>query len=115
MPLTPASIESITLQAEDGIAISSGSEGVVKTCDILTGLCKASFYTPAKGSRWSDVQLINSMSVSAWSMKEEIHTWDVEKGETQMVVTGQVNVEDVRISGDGSKVFCLCHEIIQAW
>ena len=48
-PSTSVSIQSITLQADDGVAISSDSAGVVKAWDILTGHCKVSFQTPAKG------------------------------------------------------------------
>ena len=78
--LTSAGIKSITLQAEDGIAISSDSDGVVRTWDISTGLCKASFQTPAKGAKWSDVRLINSRLIFVWYEDEKIHIWDVEKG-----------------------------------
>ena len=42
-PPTPPSIESVSMQVRDGVAISSDGAGVVKTWDILTGLCKASF------------------------------------------------------------------------
>ena len=59
-PPASASIESISLQARDGIAISSDSAGMVKTWDILTGLCKASFQTPAQGYTYRDAQLIVS-------------------------------------------------------
>lgn len=47
IPLTSAPVTSITLQVEDGIAISSHSDGVVKTWDLSTGLCRTSFQTPA--------------------------------------------------------------------
>jgi hypothetical protein len=57
--LTPVTIMSITLQAKDNIFITSDSDGVVKTWDIFTGVCKASFQTPAKGANKRDVQLIN--------------------------------------------------------
>ena len=40
---TSAPVKSITLQVQDGIAISSDSDGVVKTWDISTSLCRASF------------------------------------------------------------------------
>ena len=42
-PPTLAAIQSIALQAEDRIIITSHSDGVVRTWDISTGLCKASF------------------------------------------------------------------------
>jgi WD40 repeat protein len=49
--IASATIMSITLQVKDGnLFITSDSDGVVRTCDIFTGLCKASFQTPAKGA-----------------------------------------------------------------
>jgi len=109
--LTSAGIKSITLQEEDGIAISSDSDGVVRTWDISTGLCKASFQTPAKGAGWSDVRLINSRLIFVWYVDKKIHIWDVEQGELLQMVDVTLghndHVEDVRISGDGSNVFCL--------
>ena len=118
IPSTPAPITSITLQARDGIAISTDSNGVVKTWDILTGFCEASFKTSAKGPIQGDAQLINNRLISVWWADNKIHVWDVEKGELLQTVDapGQ-NVKGVRISGDGSKVFCLDEGsgTIQAW
>jgi len=59
-------IKSITLQAKDGIAISSDSDGVVRIWDLSTGLCKVSFQTPAKGSYLRDAQLIDNRLVLVW-------------------------------------------------
>ena len=111
-------IESTTLQAKDGIAISSDSDGVVKIWDLSTGLCKASFQTPAKGPCPRDVQLIGNRLVLVWYAAEKIHILDVEKGEllqTVDAVLRWVNVYDLRISGDGSKVFCMENGCIYAW
>jgi WD40 repeat protein len=44
--LASTEIRPITLQAKDGIIITSDSEGVVRVWEISTGLCKASFQTP---------------------------------------------------------------------
>jgi hypothetical protein len=63
-PPTLAAVKSITLQVEDSVVISSDSAGVVRTWDISTGLCKASFQTLAEGKR--DVQLINGRLVIVW-------------------------------------------------
>ena len=115
---TPTSVpvKSITLQIEDGIAISSHSDGVVKTWDLSTGFCRASFQTPARGSRQGDIQLINKIMVFVWWEDSKIHFWDVEKGELlQMVDAPGQGVKGVRVSGDGSKVFCLDETSIQAW
>ena len=115
--LTSSQIVSITLQAEDGIAISSDSDGVVKTWDISTGLCNASFQTLAKDPEWSDVRLINSRLSFVWYVYKKIHIWDAEKGELLFTVDVTLDegvVEDIKISGDGSSVFCLCKWSIQA-
>ena len=114
-PLASSPIESITLQSEDGIVISSDSAGVVRTWDILTGLCKASFQTPAKNPRRSDVRLINGQLIFVWCVGKEIHIWDVEKGELQTVNVIGAGNQGVKISGDGSKVFCLHWSSVQAW
>ena len=115
-PLTSAPVKSITLQAKDGITISSYLDGVVRTWDIVTGLCRASFQTPAKGFEQSDVRLINGRLIFVWQVGEEMHIWDVEKEKPlQTVQTPGEAVEDIRISGGGSKVFCLSWEYIQAW
>jgi len=108
-------IKSITLQAKDGIAISSDSDGVVRIWDLSTGLCKASFQTPAKGSCLRDVQLIDNRLVLVWNADDKIYIWDVEGGELLQTVDepGHCAV-DLRISGDGSKVFYM-EWTIHAW
>jgi len=112
---TSALIESVSLQTREGIAISSDSDGVVKTWDISTGLCKASFQTPAKGL-WRDAQLIEGRLIFVWHTEEKIHIWDVEKGELlQTVDIPRAYVLGVRISEDRSKVFVLALKFIQAW
>jgi WD40 repeat protein len=113
--LHTSSIKSITLQAKDGIAISSDSDGVVRTWDLSTGHCKGSFQTPAKGDCLRDVQLIDNRLVLVWYAAEEIHIWDVEKRELlQTVDAPWGDICDLRISGDGSKVFCMEWNI-HAW
>ena len=113
--LASAPVKSITLQSKEGIAISSHSDGVVRTWDVLTGHCKASFQTPAEGD-YCDAQLVNSGLVSVWHKYRKIHIWDLEKSELIHTVdaTGH-NISSIRISGDGSKVFCLFQGFIQAW
>ena len=121
-PLTPTPIRSITLQAKDGVAISSDLDGVVRTWDISTGLCKASLQSPAKGPlSQRDVQLINGWLILVWSERstlwnaEKIHILDVEKGrQLQVVGMDKGGAIDVRISRDGSKVFCLYWESVRA-
>ena len=64
--LIPATIMSITLETESGIFVTSDSDGVVKICDIFTGLCKFSFQTPAKGTGKRDIRLINGRLILMW-------------------------------------------------
>jgi len=116
-PLTSVSIKSVSLQAGDDIAISSDSDGVVKTWDLSTGLCKTTFQTPANGHNWRDVQLIDGRQVIVWLTDGGICIWDVEKSELlQMVdIPSNHHFSDFRISGDKSKVFCVDEKSIQAW
>ena len=153
VPLTSAEILSITLQAKDGVAISSDSEGVVKTWDISTGLCKATFQTPAKDHDLGDARLIDNQLIFVWYVKGIIWSWNVKKGMPLLTTinvilngdNGDDNsdddrddcdsddgrddwnsddddyssdgdpIDDVKISEDGSKVFCLTFNNIQAW
>ena len=118
-PLASAGIKSVSLQATNGVAISSDNAGVVKTWDILTGLCKASFQTPAKGHTHRDALLIEGRLIIVWFDHEngKIHVWDVEKGESLQTLDIQSTQwpMDFRISIDGSKVFLLHQQCIQAW
>ena len=50
-----------------------------------------------------------------WLEKKKIHIWDTEKGEHLQIPGVQSYYRDLRISGDGSKVFLLGGESIQAW
>jgi len=91
---------------------------VVKTWDISTGLCKASFQTIAKDSEseWKNVWLVNSRLINISYIGKIISIWDVEKGEPPQTVDVTLdNIEDIRLSGDGSIVFSLHWRCIQAW
>ena len=135
-PPTSAPVRSITLQAKDGIAISSHSDGVVRIWDILTGLCKASFQSLAKNPHQMVTQLTDGRLISVWYTDKKICIWDTEKGELLRTVAvvgapgnddeedgdeedgdgdGRCEVKDLRISGDGSTVFCLDRCFIQSW
>jgi len=48
LTLLSTPIMSITLQAKDGVAISSDASGLVRVWDLSTGLCNRSFQTPTK-------------------------------------------------------------------
>jgi len=112
--LISVAISSITLQAKDGIVISSDSDGMVRTWDILTGVCKTFFQTPVKDFYKRDVQLINGQLILTWNTDEGVNIWDVEKGELLLAIDRSNILDDLKISGDGSKVFCLSEKSIQA-
>jgi len=114
--LNLAPVISITLQAKDGIAISSHSDGMVRIWDISTGSCKAACQTEAKDFEWIDTQLTDDRLISVWCTDENICIWDAEKGELLRTIDiSYRSIMDLRISGDGSKVFCLNGLFIQAW
>ena len=110
---TLPSILSVSLQARAGIAVSSDENGVVKTWDISTGLCKASFQTP--GTReFSDAKLIDGRLVFVWYEDDKIHIWDT--GKEELIETLDTSgCIGLRISEDGSRVFCLHDRSLQAW
>ena len=112
-----APIKFVSLQGNDGIAISSDGGGAVRIWDISTGLCKESFHIPVKDSRWRDVQLINGRLISVWHLDEKIYIWDTKKGKLiQMVnASNSCGILGLKISGDGSKVFLLSLWSIKAW
>jgi len=73
----------------------------VRTWDISTGLCKASFQTPANNPHQCDVRLINNQLIFIWQVDRRVHIWDVGRGEIlQTVNATQDDVDDIRISGD---------------
>ena len=53
--------------------------------------------------------------ISVWHENWKVNIWDTEKGELLFALDGSLYVQDLKISGDGSKVFCLDEESIQAW
>jgi WD40 repeat protein len=109
-------IKSITLQAKYGITITTDSDGVVRTWDILTGLCKVSFQTPATASCKRDVQLINGKLICVWHADRKLYVWDTEKRKSLLEIDSSwPDVEDLRISADGARVFCLGAYSICAW
>jgi WD40 repeat protein len=110
----PDIITSITLPEKDNIFITSDSDGIVRTWDIFTGICKASFQTPVKGAKKRDVQLINGRLVLAWHANKKINVWDVEKEELLFTADGHGVFHDIKISQDGSRVFSIGTRVIQA-
>ena len=118
-PPTLSPIQSVSLQARAGIAVSSDADIVIKTWDISTGLCKETFQIPATEDTnfgEGDAKIIDGKLIYAW-YKYKIYIWDTGKEELLQVldVSGPTGYKGLRISGDGSKVFCLRHRSIQAW
>ena len=115
-PQPSAPIKSITLQPKEGIAITSDLGNVIKVWDISTGVCKTIFQTPAKGSHKKDAQLVNGRVVFVWYVDKKIHVWDAENEELLWEVDiPWRGVEDLRISGDSSRIFGLHAPFIWAW
>jgi WD40 repeat protein len=113
--IPPASIESVTLQSKEGIAITSDSDGVIKTWDISTGICKTSFQTPVKASHKRDTQLVNGRLIFIWYRDEKICAQDAENGELLQETYLPWGFMNLRISGDGSMFFGLDKLTIWAW
>ena len=116
-PFTSPQILSVSLQARAGIAISSDKNGVVKTWDISTGLFKESFQIPdikVQGLSKSDAKLIDGRLIFVWYDNGKIHIWDT--GKEELIKTLDASwCRGLRISEDGSRVFCLHDGSLQAW
>jgi len=116
-PFTSPAIMSVSLQARAGIAVSSDENAVVKTWDISTGLCKASFQIPdikEKTLNKRDAKLIDGRLIFVWYENDKIHIWDT--GKEELIKTLDTSwCRGVRISEDGSRVFGLHDGSIQAW
>jgi len=118
--LTSAPIRAVSLQAKEGLAFSVDSAGVMKTWNISTGLCKESFETQAKDICMGDMQLISGRLIIVGCKRDsnqgwKIHVWDAGKGELQTMGGIRHQLRGLRISGDGSSVFCVDDYDIQAW
>ena len=116
----PPRINSVILQANNGMVISSESAGVVKAWDISTGICKETFNTPAKRVLCGDAEVVDNRLIFGWCTGRELHLWDTAKGEKgallQTVDTrSDLKTMSLRISWKGSKVFLLDHNYIRAW
>ena len=109
-------IKLINLQVNHGIAITINSDGVVKIWDIITGHHRQSFRTSAGPSTPQDAQLINGRLITVLWADRRLYIQDTEKGEFKIVTTpGHHDVQRIRLSGDGSRVFCLEEGLICAW
>ena len=90
----------------------------MKTWDILTGCCNESYKIQHQSYFHSDadVQLIGNRLIVVWyEWPGKIHVWDTEKGRVQIMEADNIFQGGLRISGDGSRVFDIDEEYIQAW
>ena len=104
---TSTSIVSAHLFHEESIVVTSDLSGVVKTWDLITGMCKSSFSTPAKG-RNQDTYLAGDTLIIVWWTYEgkEFYLWDVYKGQPLPTFRDPLPaVMDIKILGDGAKKF----------
>ena len=118
--LASATIESVNLFAEDSVAVTSDSSGVVKTWDIATGKCKSSFSTPAEGPQ--DTHFSNGTLTIVWykgkgrSAVGGWRIWDVGEGRLLRTVRRPLGYPlDLKISEDGSRMFVLSTGSIDAF
>lgn len=108
-------IRSVDLFDKDNTIVTSDDSGVVKTWDLVTGQCKESFSTPAKGIRVT--HLAGDTLIVVWLVGEEgeYHIWDAGKGRLLRKVGSSLGrINDLKISGDGSKLFGLCGIRVEA-
>ena len=113
----------LALQAKDGIIITS-EDKVLKVWDTSTSLCKASFQIPHGSFDKQHAQLVNGRLIfTSWKggvgdgydiRGGEVYLWDAEEGKLLWAVDGCNNRQDIKISQDGSRVFCLYRETLQA-
>ena len=103
---TSTSFVSAHLFSEDSVVVTSDSSGVVKTWDLITGMCKSSFPTPARRSQ--DTYLAGGTVIIVWWAfgGEEFHVWDVYKGQRLPTLYSPLpKVMEIKISGDRAKSF----------
>ena len=113
----PAWIVSVSLPASEAIVVSSDSRGVLRTWDISTGICKASFHTPARWMECGEAELVDGRLIFGWCLSGKIHVYDTKTGELSQTVYVQAyfTTMSLRISRDGSKVFLLTRTFVRVW
>lgn len=109
------SILSANLFANDGTVVTTDENGAVDTWDLMTGRLKGSSPTPAPGLR--DTYLRGDSLIIVWSLDWVYHVWDVYNNQLLRTLPTPppfVDVKDLKISGDGSKIFLCGHGYIKA-
>ena len=109
----PVPIQSVKLFAEDGIIVTNHWDGAVKTWDLTTGKLKSSFSTPAQGTR--DTHLAGDALTIVWCEGGDCHVWDVYREQLLLKFPFfKSDLLSLKISGDGSRIFGLGEDGIQA-
>ena len=91
-------------------------DGAITAWGTSTGSYKGPVEILAKDSHQGHVQLVGSKLIFVWYAGQKIKVWDAEKGELlQTIEVPEGGVVDLRLSGDGSKVFCLYKASIHVW
>ena len=116
-PLTLPPTKSTALKVKNRLIIPNNlPDRVVQTWGIMTGLHKGPLQIQAQDSHQSNTQLIGNKLIFVWYADDKINIWDAEKGELlQTINVPRGSVKDLIVLGDGSKVFCMYKDFIQAW
>ena len=117
MPLILAPTSSVSLKATSNPIIPNDlPDGVIETWGILSDLYNGYLQVPAEDSHQSNIQSMGDKLIFVWYTVGEINIWDTEEGELLWTIdVPGGSVVDLRVSGDGSKIFCLYEKSIQAW
>ena len=110
-----ANIISIAFQVKEDIIITSDGSGILRIWDISTGHCKESFQTPAADCKPRHAQLVNGRLIIAWYTMFKVKILDVEKQELLWEKKTRGHCRGLKISEDGSMIFFIDVESIQAW
>ena len=98
-------IVSAHLFHEDSVVVTSDFSGVVKTWDLVTGICKSSFSTPAEGNNQDTYLVGSTLIIVCWTnIEQELNVWNVYKGQPLRTLP-LPEVMHINISGDGPTVF----------
>ena len=116
-PFTLVSAKSIAPEVKNDTIIPSGlPDGVISTWGISASPRKGPLQILAAYYHWRNIQPIDSKLIFVWYADQEINVWDAEKGELLWTIkVPRGRVMDLRVSGDGSKIFSLYEQSIHAW
>jgi len=115
--LISAPTKSAALKPKNELIIPSDlPHGVGGTWSALAAPLKKPSQIPVEGSHQNNTQMIDNKLAFIWYADEKINIWDAEKGRLLQTINvpGGGN-KGLMASGDGTKVFCLDNESIQAW